>query len=243
MTQPQGAALRMAEDVPRPRGNAAEGVAPGSGGSRIAIVDDDPGVLRSIARLLAIHGYVARPFSSPESLLAEIGSFAPDCVIADLSMPGLTGLELQSKLAESDRAYPIVFVTAHGDIRTSVLAMRGGAVDFLTKPFEQAELLDAVGRAIARSIRSRQQAERLAQVRERVGSLTGREIEVYKQVVSGLLNKQIAANLGISEKTVKVHRARVMRKMGMRSVAQLARAAAELGSDGWNEQGSDRSFV
>lgn len=243
MTQPQGAALRMAEDVPRPKGSAAEDAALASGGSKVAVVDDDPGVLRSIARLLAIHGYVARAFSSPESLLAEIASFSPHCVIADLSMPGLTGLELQGKLAESDRTYPIIFVTAHGDIRTSVLAMRKGAVDFLTKPFEQAELLDAVRRAIARSTRARLQTERLAQVRKRLGSLTGREIEVYRQVVAGLLNKQIAANLGISEKTVKVHRARVMRKMGMRSVAQLARAAVELGGDAWEQPGLGRSII
>lgn len=230
--------MRAAEDAPRATGSAEEGPESANGGPAVAVVDDDPGVLRSITRLLAVHGFDVRAFSSPESLLAEIASFTPACVIADLSMPGLTGLDLQRTLDESNPSYPIVFVTAHGDIRTSVLAMRCGAVDFLTKPFEQEELLDAVGRAIARSLQLRERAERLAGVQVRVDSLTQREREVYRQVVAGLLNKQIAANLGISEKTVKVHRGRVMRKMGMRSVAQLARVAEQLGTGVSDERSS-----
>ena len=193
--------------------------------SEIAIVDDDPAVLRSLARLLAVHGYHVWAFSSPDSLLGEIESIEPDCVIADLSMPGLDGLELQHRLTELGSGYPMVFVTGHGDIRASVLAMRGGAVDFLTKPYDQDHLLDAVERAIFRTRQLRAEAERLGPARQRLTLLTEREREVLHQVTAGLLNKQIAANLGIAEKTVKVHRARVMRKMEVRSVAQLARLA------------------
>lgn len=234
MTEPQELPPQTTEAAsaspPRAQGDARDGGAAleSNRGSAIAVVDDDPGVLRSLARLLAVHGFEVRAFSSPESLLAELESFGPACVIADLSMPGLTGLDLQRKLEESSLLYPIVFVTAYGDIRTSVLAMRSGAVDFLTKPFDQADLLDAVDRAIALSTRSRKQAECVAVVRRNVASLTEREMDVFRLVVVGLLNKQIAADLGISEKTVKVHRARVMRKMGVRSVAQLARAAEQL---------------
>lgn len=200
--------------------------------SEIAIVDDDPAVLRSLARLLAVHGYHVRAFSSPESLLGEIASIGADCVIADLSMPGLDGLELQHRLTELGSGYPMVFVTGHGDIRASVLAMRGGAVDFLTKPYDQDHLLDAVERAISRKRQLRAEAERLGPARQRLALLTEREREVLHQVTAGLLNKQIAANLGIAEKTVKVHRARMMRKMAVRSVAQLARIAEQIGIDG-----------
>lgn|SRR5690606_34362582 len=243
MTQSPGAASRTTEDVPGARGIAANGVASANGRSTVALVDDDPDVVRSITRLLAVSGYDVRAFSSPDSLLAEIASVAPACVISDLSMPGLTGLELQSRLKESNSLCSIVFVTAHGDIRTSVLAMRNGAVDFLTKPFEQADLLDAIGRGLARSRYAWERAERVAAMRRRVESLTEREMEVYRQVVAGLLNKQIAANLGISEKTVKVHRARVMRKMGLRSVAQLARLAERFRTDCRDAVSSERSFI
>lgn len=215
-------------DVDRRAGTTVLHSAP----SAIAVVDDDPDVLRSLARLLAVHGYRVRAFPSSESLLDEIEGFGPDCVIADLSMPGLSGLELQQRLDAMGLRYPIVFVTGHGDIRASVLAMRGGAVDFLTKPYDQDHLLDAVGRALSRTRDTRVEAERLSSARRRLESLTEREREVFNQVAVGLLNKQIAANLGISEKTVKVHRARMMRKMGVRSVAQLARMAEQIGVDG-----------
>lgn len=196
--------------------------------ARIAVVDDDPAVLRSLGRLLFVHGFEARTFSSPTALLADIEALAPACVIADLSMPELTGLELQQRLEDSGATYPMVFITAHGDIRASVLAMRSGAIDFLTKPFDQADLLDAVSRALAKTEHTREEAERRAGIRCRLDSLTHRERDVYHHVVAGLLNKQIAAKLGISEKTVKVHRARVMRKMGVRSIAQLARIAEQI---------------
>lgn len=243
MTRPAGVTSRTTEDVPTAKGSAAGTVASVSGTPTIALVDDDPYVLHSMTRLLAVAGHDVRAFSSPESLLAEISSIAPACVISDLSMPGLTGLELQSRLEESNSLCSIIFVTAHGDIRTSVLAMRNGAVDFLTKPFEQADLLDAIGRGLARSRYAWERAERVAAMRRRVESLTEREMEVYRQVVAGLLNKQIAANLGISEKTVKVHRARVMRKMGLRSVAQLARLAERFRTDCRDAVSSERSFI
>lgn len=197
----------------------------------VAVVDDDPSVLRSLVRLLVIDGFDVAPFDSADALLAGIETLAPACVIADLSMPNLTGLDLQRALDEHGFRFPIVFLTAHGDIRSCVQAMRGGAVDFLTKPLVHSELLDAIERAIARSSRSREAAEDIAEVQGRIASLTKRELEVFEQVVAGFLNKQIAANLGISEKTVKVHRARVMRKMSVKSLAQLARVAERIGID------------
>ena len=194
----------------------------------IAILDDDPTTLRGVARLLTIHGFDVKPFSSPCSLLTEIESLRPACLIADLWMPDLTGFDVQRTLAERGLSCPVVFLTGGGDIRLSVQAMRDGAVDFLTKPFEQDDLLCAVGRAVTRSGVCREQAERLADARKRCASLTERERQVFEQVVSGLLNKQVAGNLGIAEKTVKVHRARVMRKMGAKSLAQLVRIAGQL---------------
>jgi FixJ family two-component response regulator len=195
----------------------------------IAIVDDEPAVLRSIARLLQLQGFAVKPYSSAQRLLEEIERCSPGCIVSDLSMPELSGLELQRTLAKYSEQYPIVFITGHGDIRSSVEAMRAGAVDFLTKPFEQSELLDAVERALLRSRQAREVGDKLDGMRHRVESLTQREREVFEQVVAGYLNKQIAAHLGISEKTVKVHRARVMRKMSVKSVAQLARLAEQIG--------------
>jgi FixJ family two-component response regulator len=195
----------------------------------IAVVDDDPAMCRSVARVLSSGGFSPVTYSSPRSLLEEIDTLRPGCVVADLSMPELTGLELQRRLAARDLDYPIVFISGHGDIRSSVQAMRGGAVDFLPKPFEASALLEAVDRALARSVAARAVSARLAELQRRVTSLTRRERQVFAQVVEGSMNKQIAASLGIAEKTVKVHRARVMRKMGARSVAELARLAERIG--------------
>ncbi len=196
----------------------------------VAVVDDDPAVLDGVGRLLRLHGFDTRGYSSAPSLLADLEELCPDCIIADLSMPELTGLELQRELTKFNRDYPLVFITGRGDIRSSVQAMRGGAVDFLPKPFEQDELLDAVRRALERSRVSRELDRTVGSFRERLSSLTQREREVFDHVVEGRLNKQIAAELGITEKTVKVHRARVMRKMAVRSVAQLARIAERIGA-------------
>lgn len=195
----------------------------------IAVVDDEPAVLKSIARLLQLQGFAVKPYASPQRLLEEIPTYVPACIIADLSMPELNGLDLQRTLAPYAEQSPIVFISGHGDIRSSVTAMRAGAVDFLTKPFEQAELLDAIERALTRSRHARELGDKLGGMRHRVESLTHRERQVFEEVVSGFLNKQIAAHLGISEKTVKVHRARVMRKMSVKSVAQLARLAEQIG--------------
>jgi len=191
----------------------------------VAVVDDDPGVLRSLQRLLAVNGFEPRTYTSARELLDEIDSVCPSCVISDLAMPELTGLGLQAKLKEFTLDYPIVFITGRGDIRSSVRAMRSGAVDFLAKPFQRSELLDAVSRAVERGRRSRKRLR----YAERLATLTPREREVFERVVDGRLNKQIAGDLGITEKTVKVHRGRVMAKMDSRSVAQLARIAEQLG--------------
>lgn len=220
--------MSAATPTPVASGRAVQGVGPARHGPAVAVVDDDPGVLRSIARLLAVHGFVVFAYSSPDGLLAELCTRQPACIVADLSMPGLSGLDLQRQLENAGAEYPVVFVTGHGDIRTSVLAMRQGAVDFLTKPFDQADLLDAVDRAVERARGSRRYAQRVADFQARLDQLTKRELEVYQLVVTGRLNKQIAAQLGISEKTVKVHRARVMLKTGTKSVAELARAAEQL---------------
>jgi FixJ family two-component response regulator len=195
----------------------------------IVVVDDDPSVRRSLTRLLSTHGFEVTSYESAEALLAEISVAPPDCVIADLAMPGLNGLDLQKSLAQLELDFPIVFVTGAGDIRSSVTAMRAGAVDFLAKPVEQQELVDAVHRAIARGRAARALASELAVFHKRFQSLTQRERGVFELVVVGHLNKQIAAILGIAEKTVKVHRARVMRKMSVKSVAGLARVAERIG--------------
>lgn len=195
----------------------------------IAVVDDDFGVLRSVERLLRFHGFDVKGYSTPQALLTEVEALSPGCIVADISMPGLTGLDLQRELADSHLDYPMIFITGYGDIRTSVLAMRAGAIDFLTKPFDQTELLNAVERALLRSGSAREAQGKLALFRQRIASLTQREREVFERVVAGYLNKQIAADLGIAEKTVKVHRSRVMQKMAVKSVAQLARVAEQIG--------------
>jgi len=190
----------------------------------IAVVDDDPCVLRSLERLLGGHGFDVKSYTEGESLLAEIGKRLPDCVLADLLMPGLGGLDLQRSLSDLDITVPIVFLTGFGDVKASVSAMRGGAVDCLTKPVDHNDLFDAVDRAVSRSRAVRQLTNELAVIRGRIASLSPREREVFQLVVAGNLNKQIAATLGVAEKTVKVHRSRVMRKMGVDSLAGLVRA-------------------
>ena len=196
----------------------------------VAVVDDDPSVLRSLARLLSCHGYDATTHSSVPSLLGELDRLCPDCIIADLAMPQLTGLDLQRELEKFSLDYPMVFITGHGDIQSSVQAMRRGAVDFLVKPFEPDELLDAVQRALEKSRSLREHHRRMGLFHSRLSLLTRRERQVFERVVNGRLNKQIAVELGITEKTVKVHRARVMQKMAVRSVVQLARIAEQIGT-------------
>lgn len=195
----------------------------------IAIVDDDPDVLRSLARLFRFRGFDARTFSSAESLLQEAAKFRPACIVADVAMPGLDGLQLQRALADAGFDYPIVFVTAADDVRAPVEAMRHGAVDFIQKPFAESDLLGAVARALERTRMQAADRASAEAFRLRLVRLTKRERDVLEQVVNGLMNKQIAMKLSIAEKTVKIHRSRIMRKMAVRSVAELARLAERFG--------------
>ena len=193
---------------------------------RINVIDDDPSVLKSLARLLAASGFEVRTFSSAHEFLAQHDGAGPGCVIADLSMPGLDGLGLQQALAQRDGGAAMVFISGCGDVPSSVRAMKAGAVDFLTKPFDEAALLAAVGNALERDRAARAARGARETVERRLDTLTRREREVLGQLLTGRLNKQIAAELGTAEKTIKVHRARVLHKMGTRSVVELVRLTA-----------------
>lgn len=195
----------------------------------VFVVDDDPSVRQSLTRLIEATGYAVEGFASAREFLERERYAGPSCLVLDVRMPGLSGLDLQEALAGAGRRISIVFVSGHGDISMSVRAMKGGAVDFLTKPFDDKELLTAIERAVARDVHDRDDEARLAEVQKRMKTLTPREVEVFALVVTGMLNKQIASRLGIVEKTVKVHRARVMEKMRARSVAELVRLADRLG--------------
>jgi FixJ family two-component response regulator len=196
--------------------------------SMIAIVDDDPSVREGLGSLIRSVGLRVETFASAQEFLSRSGAETPSCLVLDLQMPGLNGLDLQKQMAEAEIEIPIVFLTGHGDIPASVRAMKAGAVEFLTKPFEEQELLRAIEEAIERDRLGREQQAHLRDLRDRYGSLTAREQQVMQQVVSGLLNKQIAAALEITEFTVKIHRGQVMRKMRADSVAELVRMAADL---------------
>jgi RNA polymerase sigma factor (sigma-70 family) len=193
------------------------------------VVDDDPSVRRAIRRLLESVGFQVELFgSTPEFLRAE----RPDvssCLVLDIRLPGKSGLDLQRELAEANIQIPIIFITAHGDIPMTVRAMKAGAVEFLTKPFRDQDLLDAAHVALERDRTRRQQEAEIATLRKRFESLTPREREVLPLVISGLLNKQIAAEIGTSEGTVKVHRSQLMRKMGAESLAELVRMGEKMG--------------
>jgi FixJ family two-component response regulator len=195
----------------------------------VLVVDDDPSVRKSLTRLLASADYMVEAFASAGEFLAREPHEGPCCLVLDVRMPGLTGIQLQETLAATGRRMSIVFVTGHADVPTSVKAMKAGAVDLLTKPVDVKVLIAAIQRAVTRDERERTGETRLAEVRRRVDLLTTREAEVFARVVTGMLNKQIGAVLGIGEKTVKVHRARVMEKMQAGSVAELVRLADEAG--------------
>jgi FixJ family two-component response regulator len=189
----------------------------------IRIVDDDALVLRSLARLLQSVGYAVRTFSSSQDFLAEYSDGVPGCVVMDLSMPGLDGLELQHALTKRAGAPPVIFISGQGSVASSVKAMKAGAVDFLTKPFDERQLIGAVDAAVEKDRARRSAHADRAAIEARLATLTPREREVLERVVEGKLNKQIAADLGTAEKTVKVHRACMMRKMQVASLAGLVR--------------------
>jgi FixJ family two-component response regulator len=195
----------------------------------VFIVDDDPSVRKSLARLIRSAGYRVEAFGSAEEFLSREPSIGPCCIVLDVRMPGVSGLDLQKTLASALHGIPIVFITGHGDVSMSVSAMKAGAVDFLTKPFEGKDLLSAIQRAVAKDTRDLGVEARTAEVQKRVNQLTQRQRQVFALVVTGMLNKQIASELRIGEKTVKVHRAQVMEKMRAGSVAELVRLADEVG--------------
>ena len=195
----------------------------------IAIVDDDPSAREGLESLIRSAGWKVEAFVSAQEFLGRLGAEAPRCLILDLQLPGLSGLDLQKRMVEVGLDIPIVFLTGHGDIPASVQAMKAGAVEFLTKPFDEDALLGAIREAIDRDRRTRAQHAQMRDLRERYDSLTAREQQVMREVVSGLLNKQIAAELSISEFTVKIHRGHVMRKMRASSLADLVRMAQALG--------------
>ena len=196
---------------------------------RVFIVDDNPSVRKSLSRLLTAAGYAVEAFESAHEFLAREPSEGPCCLVLDVRMPGLTGIELQQALAAAGRRMSIVFVTGHADVPTSVRAMKGGAVDLLTKPVAREELLAAIARAVGKDADDLREQIRIAEIRQRVETLTPREVQVFALVVTGRLNKQIGAELGVGEKTIKVHRARVMDKMRAGSVAELVRLADAVG--------------
>ena len=189
----------------------------------VTVVDDDPMVLRSLDRLLQSAGFDVQVFSSPQDFLEKRGADASGCIVMDLSMPGLSGLELQETLFGTRDRRPVVFISGNGNVPQSVQAMKAGAVDFLTKPLDEAKLIGAIRIALDKDRSAREQRAEQTSVTERLCALTPREREVLAGVVSGKLNKQIAAELGTAEKTIKVHRARMMRKMLVDSVAELVR--------------------
>ena len=191
----------------------------------VLIIDDDPEFRDSVGRLLRSVGLDAKQFSSVSDFLNAEPSDGPSCLVLDIRMPGRSGLELQRDLAAANKQLPIIFITAHGDIPMTVQAMKGGAIEFLTKPFRDQDLLDAVEAGLARDRARRESDKALGALRQRFDTLSSREREVMIQVTAGRLNKQIASDMGIAESTVKVHRTHLMRKMKARSLPELSRMA------------------
>ena len=197
--------------------------------SIVFVVDDDASVRNALKSLIRSVGLQVELFGSAQEFLQSKRPNVPSCLVLDIRLPGISGLDFQSKRAEANDPIPIIFITGHGDIRMSVRAMKAGAVEFLTKPFRDQDLLDAIHVALERDRARRQREDEIATLKERFEWLTPREREVLPLVVSGLPNKQIAAEIGTSETTVKVHRGQLMRKMGADSLPELVRMAERLG--------------
>jgi len=207
---------------------------PPSPGPTVFVVDDDAAVRKAVSRLLRSTGIAVAAFASPTEFLAQYDPATHGCLVLDIAMPGFNGLQLQTALGEKGSILPIIFLTGHGDVSKSVQAMKGGAFDFLTKPVNAKNLFPAVRAAIERDAVARGEQAELSEIHARRDALTPREREVLEHVVGGRLNKQIAADLGITEATVKMHRARVMAKMKVQSVAELARLTERCGIRGTN---------
>jgi len=194
----------------------------------VFIIDDDPRMRAATERLLKTVGLHVESFATPKDFLRKKLPDGPSCLVLDVRLPGMSGLELQSKLNELGVQIPIIFITGHGDIPMTVKAMKSGAVEFLTKPFRDQDLIDAIQQALKRDSQTRQQQNEIAELEERYASLTAREREVMLLIVSGMLTKQIASTLGTTEVTATVHRGQVMRKMQANSPAELGRLAEKL---------------
>jgi FixJ family two-component response regulator len=195
----------------------------------VFVVDDDASVREALERLIRSAGLKVEAFASAEAFMDRARADSPSCLVLDVQLPDLSGLELQRRMVEANRDIPIVFLTGHGDIPSTVRAMKAGAVEFLTKPLVEGDILQSIHQALARDRAARQHQADTVDLRGRYASLTPREAEVMAWVVSGLLNKQVAGELAISEETVKVHRGHVMRKMEADSLADLVRMAGRLG--------------
>src|SRR6266545_7128966 len=195
----------------------------------VYVVDDDVSFVKAVTRLLRAGGHRAQSFSSVGEFLGSLPPEPSGCILLDVQMPGLSGFDLQSCLSQAENPLPIIFLTGHGDITSSVRAMRDGAVDFLTKPVKRRDLFEAIERALVRNREESERRARLRELQERFAALTPREQEVLLHVIGGKLNKQIAFDLGASERTIKAHRASIMDKLGVNSLAELVRLAEELG--------------
>jgi FixJ family two-component response regulator len=197
----------------------------------VFVIDDDESMRAAISRLLGAVGLKTHTFASGKEFFEAELPDLPGCAVLDVRLPGLSGLDLQQKMVEKGIHFPIVFITGHGDIPMSVRAMKAGAVEFLTKPFRDQDLLDAIAAAIQNDREERRQRSEITKLRQRYDRLTPREREVLSMVVAGLLNKQIALQLGASEKTIKIHRGRIMQKMQARSLADLVKMSQKLSID------------